>query len=118
MEVDVRYAGRRGFRPVPLPEYSAEVAQSQAEIDFQAGALGRGASRVQLATNFLNANKFRISSGPRLTAFLACATVLGRVTDTREMRRPVDRLTSSGLTGAELWNELTRAAEYSLPMID
>ncbi|HYP13378.1 MAG TPA: DUF4214 domain-containing protein [Bryobacteraceae bacterium] len=51
---------------------------SQAEVDFHAGTIVGGLSRVQVATNFLNSPEFRSGAGPRLTAFLLLGTVLGR----------------------------------------
>jgi hypothetical protein len=51
---------------------------AQTEVDFQAGALAAGLTRVQLATNFLNSPEFREGTGPRLTAFLLYALILQR----------------------------------------
>jgi hypothetical protein len=51
---------------------------SNSEIDFQAAALARGTTRVQLAANFLDSLEFRNGTGPRLTAFLLYATLLQR----------------------------------------
>jgi hypothetical protein len=60
------------YRYVLLREASAS------EVQFQSGALASGVTRVQLATNFLNSNEFRIGTGPRLTAFLLYALLLQR----------------------------------------
>ena len=49
-----------------------------AEVQFHAGFLASGSTRVQLATNFLNSQEFRGCSGPRLTAFLLHACLLLR----------------------------------------
>jgi len=48
------------------------------DVTFQSGALATGITRVQLSSNFLNSQEFRISTGPRLTAFLLSACLLQR----------------------------------------
>jgi hypothetical protein len=51
---------------------------SDAEVAFQVAALTGGLTRVKLAQNFLDSTEFRLGTGPRLTAFLLHAVLLGR----------------------------------------
>lgn len=53
-------------------------APSAAEMQFHAGALAGGVTRVQMAKQFLNSPEFRTNGGPRMLAFLIYATLLQR----------------------------------------
>lgn len=66
------------YRQILLREPAAR------EVDFHAGTLGNGLSRTSLARNFLSGTEFRDGAGPRLTAFLAYATLLQRQATTTE----------------------------------
>jgi hypothetical protein len=84
---------------------------SQAEVDFQAGALTGGVTRVQLATAFLNTAEFRQGTGARLTAFLLYALLLQRDPTVTEMNIRVAQL-SSGTPIRTIVQEIISAPEF------
>lgn len=69
---------------------------SQAEVDFQTGAVIAG-GRVVLARNFLNSAEFRIGTGPRLMAFLLYATLVFRDPAENERQAAIAQLNSGVL---------------------
>jgi hypothetical protein len=82
------------------------------EVQFQSGALASGVSRVQLATNFLNSNEFRVGTGPRLTAFLLYALLLQR-DPTADERAAREAQIGGGADIKPLIAELLNSGEFS-----
>ena len=66
-----------------------------AEVTFQSGTLGGGTTRIQLASNFLNSTEFRITTGPRLTAFLMYACLLQRDPGASERTSMINQVKAS-----------------------
>ena len=83
-----------------------------AEVQLQSNALASGVSRVQLATNFLNSNEFRVGTGPRLTAFLLYALLLQRDPTTSE-RAAREAQIAGGADIKALIAELLNSGEFS-----
>jgi hypothetical protein len=82
------------------------------EVQLQSNALASGVSRVQLATNFLNSNEFRVGTGPRLTAFLLYALLLQRDPTTSE-RATREAQIAGGTEVKVLIAELLNSGEFS-----
>jgi hypothetical protein len=93
------------YRNILLREPSAE------EVAFQVSVLEAGITRVQLAQNFLSSAEFRTGTGPRLTAFLIYAVLLGRDASPDERAFRVVQL-QSGVPVRSLIDQFLNAAEF------
>lgn len=82
-----------------------------AEVAFQSATLSDAQSRINLATNFLNSPEFRITTGPRLTAFLLYALLLQRDPSPSELQTLVSRI-GSGTPATVPISELLASYEF------
>jgi hypothetical protein len=85
---------------------------SQGEVDFQAGALNGGLSRVQLAVNFLNSQEFQIGTAPRLLSFLISAGLLARDPSSGE-REVLQTLISGGFDLQDVTSLIMATSEFT-----
>jgi hypothetical protein len=84
---------------------------TQAEVDFMLTALASGIPRIQLATNFLNSEEFRLGVGPRLTAFILYACLLLRDPTSTEMEQRVAQI-AGGTPVRTLVQEILQSSEF------
>jgi glucose/arabinose dehydrogenase len=85
---------------------------TNAEITLQARALRGGTTRSTLAHSFLSSAEFRNGTGPRLTAFLLYATLLGRDPSPAERTAAIARITG-GTAVLNLIQELMQSLEFA-----
>jgi hypothetical protein len=85
---------------------------SQPEVNFQVGALTAGITRVQLASDFLNSNEFRVGIGARLTAFLLYATLLLRGPSQEEFSLRAAQI-QNGVPVRQLVDQIISSPEFS-----